>query len=92
MSFPCMDCGVDTINENYMVHDAVWDEALGGDSNAGSCGDGDLCVLCLEQRLGRKLSRQDFTDYPVNDLSLQWNRSSTLIDRLERHGEAGQGT
>ena len=42
-----------------MVTDAVWAEA--GDVA------GRLCVGCLEERLGRVLTPEDFTALPVND-------------------------
>lgn len=77
MTFPCVDCGMDTINEHFMVHDYLWDTAFAGES-----GEGDICILCIEERLGRKLTKQDFTDVPVNDLSLQWVMSGRMIDRL----------
>jgi hypothetical protein len=58
-SFLCVDCGHDTLdNEVYMVHDRIWEK--------GGVGDGLLCIGCLEARLGRPLSRADFTDAPIN--------------------------
>jgi hypothetical protein len=69
-SFPCRDCGWDTNSaapgvrtENYVVHDKVWQQA--GMEKMG----GDLCVGCLEKRLGRQLNKHDFPAVPVNDLS-----------------------
>lgn len=58
----CADCSVDVdyIQENYMVHDHVWQGA--GMSPRG----GRLCVKCIEKRLGRKLNRGDFTLCPLN--------------------------
>ena len=57
----CLDCGVDTdaIDEYYMVHDPIWEQAhpeIGGQ----------LCIGCLEHRLGRTLTASDFTDEPIN--------------------------
>jgi len=56
----CMDCGVDTdaINEDYMVLDELWLEAVPTET-------GMLCVGCLEKRLGRKLRREDFPQLAV---------------------------
>jgi hypothetical protein len=64
----CTDCDVDVMPcdprgypvdgwEGCMVHDRVW-EAAGGE--------GHVCVACLEARLGRMLTLQDFTDVPLN--------------------------
>jgi hypothetical protein len=52
----CDDCGKNLARagEYYMVKDSVWEEA--GMEN----GDGDLCISCLEDRIGRKLDRDDF--------------------------------
>lgn len=70
---PCFDCGIDTlaIGSNwYMVHDHVWTAAwpdtkqLNGAAKPLS---EILCLRCLEQRIGRALTRSDFTDAPVND-------------------------
>lgn len=66
----CADCGVDTLPsrrqrrvgfraEFYMLHDHVWERA-------GAPPLGHLCIGCLEQRLGRRLRPDDFTDAPIN--------------------------
>jgi hypothetical protein len=55
----CFDCEMD-IPQNYMVHDEVW-ELAGLASNGGL-----LCFDCLENRLGRKLTIDDFSDKPIN--------------------------
>jgi hypothetical protein len=56
----CADCGVDTAAwESYMVRGAVWRDA--GDV------DGYLCIGCLELRLGRVLTPQDFPPLGAND-------------------------
>jgi hypothetical protein len=59
----CNDCGVITTPrppedgnwEWYMVTDEIWAEAGMSDYNSGF-----LCIGCLEQRLGRTLTRDDF--------------------------------
>jgi len=66
----CEDCGLDVTPQTdwggkdwhyYMVHDALWE-------SAGMKPDGGyLCVLCLEDRLGRPLTGNDFTAYPINE-------------------------
>lgn len=51
----CMDCAVDVyeIGEYYLVHSKVWLEAVPDKK-------GQLCIECLEKRLGRKLNGFDF--------------------------------
>jgi hypothetical protein len=55
----CVDCSVDTINagEYYAVRDDVWPLDPRG---------GMLCIGCLEERIGRRLTPADFTDAPIN--------------------------
>ncbi len=48
-----------------MVHDEAW--------AAAGLGDGFICVGCLERRLGRELTQDDFTTAPINDLPDSWN-------------------
>jgi hypothetical protein len=86
---PCADCGTDTLegfpgarSEFYMVHDSVWQQA--GAPKLGC----ELCVGCLESRLGRRLHRGDFTKAPINSLVVSdtryaWSwRSRRLRDRM----------
>lgn len=70
----CNDCKVDThdIQEYYSVYDAICHEATKDTKIM-------LCIGCLENRLGRQLNKDDFTDYPINYVFLQSDR---LIDRL----------
>jgi hypothetical protein len=72
----CLDCGVDTnaLDEYYLLHDDLW-EQLHPDK------DGNLCIGCVEQRLGRHLNASDFTDLPINNSEL-FTRSVRLRDRL----------
>lgn len=75
-SFIC-PCGFDTYHtEYYMVHDALWNKAI-----FWSFGELMLCIGCIEDRLGRKLTIRDFTDAPVNRLNFG-TKSARLIDRL----------
>jgi hypothetical protein len=69
----CFDCGSD--DDYYMLRDEVW-------AATGMGRRGHLCIACVEERLGRTLTREDFTDVDVNDLSQAWPRSARLIDRL----------
>jgi hypothetical protein len=61
---PCRDCAIDVIpmfggSEWYMVHEEVWQYA--------GMPPGYLCIGCLEERIGRRLTPLDFTDAPIND-------------------------
>jgi len=84
----CVDCGVETLPldegraEWYHVNDDVWAATgLGPD-------DGCLCIGCLEARIGRVLTSADFSDAPLNNLSIAddskaWSwRTPRLIDRI----------
>lgn len=54
----CADCG--TYPAHYMVLDDVW-KAAGMSPDGGY-----LCVLCLERRIGRRLTPDDFDGCPMN--------------------------
>jgi hypothetical protein len=69
----CFDCTESIDLEDFMVHDEIW-AAAGMDR-------GYLCVGCLEARLGRELTRADFTDVPVNQPDREW-MSERLYQRL----------
>jgi hypothetical protein len=87
---PCSDCGAPTLSaepgvraEYYMVHNEVW--AAAGAKPA----DMVLCIGCLEKRLGRQLTPEDFSEAKLNDLSIAnevryaWSlRSERLTARL----------
>lgn len=70
----CVDCGNDSTDERYMVHDHVW-------TAAGMCSFGMLCIGCLETRLGRHLQASDFLDVPLNTATTR-QRSDRLTCRL----------
>ena len=91
MNAPCKDCGVETLPvdgrraEWYMVKPDVWADA--------GMTTGFLCIGCLETRLGRQLTREDFTDCPVNNPSLADTpryafsyRTPRLVSRLTGRG------
>lgn len=73
--FLCVDCGIDTweIGEYYMIHKPLW-LTHGADQ-------GMLCIGCLEDRIGRRLTSADFTDYPINRDTTEY-RSPRLRTRL----------
>jgi len=71
----CVDCkiNVSDIKEYaYIVKDEIWPIAFNG---------GMLCIGCLENRIGRKLTPNDFD--PVPPLNMMNNcQSDRLLDRL----------
>jgi len=84
-SFYCKDCGNDIsiwgIAEWFMVSDKVWEASGAGKED-------DLCVGCLEKRMGRKLSPDDFGGpggfFPVNKI---FEHSPRLRNRLGKTRE-----
>lgn len=77
--YNCNDCKLNTlyVGEYYMVHNELWDEAYPKQ-------DGMLCIACLEKRVGRSLTRADFTDAHVNWIGGLHNVNSPLLaSRLE---------
>jgi hypothetical protein len=72
----CLDCGVDTgkTHEHYFVKSQVWMQAHHSIR-------GMLCVGCLENRLGRRLKKDDFTDAHINNPRL-YPMSDRLRNRL----------
>ena len=52
--FICSDCG-DPDYKMYMVNDDIWNE-YGNDRDT-------LCKSCLEKRMGRELTGDDFAQY-----------------------------
>ena len=74
-NFDCLDCGVDTsaIGEYYMLKDSVW-------LQVNPAGEGQLCIACVERRLDRPLSSEDFLDAPANFLP---DVSDRMKDRLQ---------
>lgn len=79
--FLCRDCRIDTsskhkgIAEYYMVEDDVWE-------SAGMTIDGGmLCIGCIEDRLGRKLTPSDFTNCLLNTEGI-FPKSDRLKERL----------
>jgi hypothetical protein len=75
----CLDCGIDTDenNEFYMIHNHLWEQAV---PNRQQRENRVLCIGCLEERLGRKLLPNDFTNTPVNKKGIH---SYRLISRLK---------
>ena len=65
--FMCWDCAACTNceYEYYMVHDDLWEAAT-----EDTYSDIMLCIGCLENRLGGLLTKDDFTDAPLNTINL----------------------
>ena len=79
----CADCGFDTTdNEYYMVRNDVWEQALGR-KYPPQPDHVFLCIGCLENRIGRTLSRRDFIDCPLNTHP-DFRRSRRLRNRMRR--------
>ncbi|MDO8571929.1 MAG: hypothetical protein Q7R79_04590 [bacterium] len=74
--FLCVDCGIDTgkIHEHYFIKTELWLTVM-------PTIEGMLCIGCLEKRLGRRLSKKDFTDARIND-PYYGAKSQRLISRL----------
>jgi hypothetical protein len=74
-----MDCGANThtADEYYMVHNELWRSVVSEPR-------GNLCVGCLEVRLGRELTRSDFTNCLINNpaVATWFQYSERLLSRL----------
>lgn len=83
--FLCLDCTIYTseLGEYFTIRKATWLAAVPED-------DGMLCIGCVEQRLGRKLTYDDFTWSPIN-LRMMFTGSERLRDRMNAHGMITHG-
>ena len=72
----CMDCKENTssMREHYFVKLEVWLAAHPSEQ-------GMLCIGCLETRLGRRLTGEDFTDAFINDPKRN-QMSVRLVNRI----------
>ena len=69
-SLHCNLCGKDVFkepNDYFMVKNAIWAEVCDNDYISPTY---ILCNSCTEKILGRKLTREDYTDAPVNESNL----------------------
>jgi hypothetical protein len=76
----CAGCGIDTsfrtgIGHEYVVTDEVW-------AAAGMSPEGQLCLDCLETRLGREFAREDFERTP-REVYASRHRASPPYSRQE---------
>lgn len=71
-----MDCGVDCgkIFEHYFVHTELW-------LSIHSSIKGQLCVQCIEKRLGRQLNKADFPPVWINNPKME-PKSQRLLERF----------
>jgi hypothetical protein len=77
----CDACGINIIKagDYCMLQDEIWQEQFG-------LGWGDnLCIACIEQRLGREVTRDDFINCPQVE---GYAMSLTLASRLRRKPRA----
>jgi hypothetical protein len=74
--FICLDCQIDTskIGEHYFIKTDLWLSVV-------SSKKGMLCIGCLERRLGRKLTKNDFTKCYINNPKFS-GMSKRLLNRL----------
>jgi hypothetical protein len=78
--------GVAGQTEWYSVWDYLWQEAGMPLESEQLWSSGFLCIGCLEKRLGRELTAEDFPDYPINhqhDLD-----TPRLASRKQQHKKA----
>ena len=87
---PCADCGQSTIGEGYRIRDEIWEQALAAKPVGPHAKQGvELCIGCLEQRLGRQLTRADFDDISWNLApEMQKYKSPRLLQRLGNDPES----
>jgi hypothetical protein len=74
--FECVDCSVNThtIREYYMVQFDLWNSVMVSQNT------GMLCIGCLEDRIGRTLTTEDFIEAPINYGMFGW--SDRMRNRL----------
>jgi hypothetical protein len=76
--YACNDCGVNIVTAGeygYMLQPQIWNEQLG------LAYSDNLCIGCLEARLGRRLSEEDVASLPR--YSWMPPASARLLDRLD---------
>jgi hypothetical protein len=75
------------IAEYYMVTDACWKRAGMGPY------DGQLCIGCIEKRLGKQLTPRNFTDCPLigatQSCLITHRRDSCLVSTTEQKSQSG---
>lgn len=86
----CEDCGICTLHlaEYYMLWNRVWEEAYYRKINIPELAKrqmykGVLCIGCCEKRLGRKITKEDFTPAPINTDPM-YTKGRRLKNRMGR--------
>lgn len=83
---PCFDCGKETLHydedgyqifgeDNYWVNTDLWLSVMPQEDNRGKYY---LCRACIEKRLGRKLRKEDFTEYEESRELQKRNRENSI--------------
>lgn len=70
----CLYCKTNTQYEHFFLSDDVW-------SKIHSSHRGMICVLCCEKKLGRNLTKKDFTSAFINNPKYG-KKSLILLERL----------
>lgn len=78
----CKDCGVDihSINELCYINDALWKYVCSRKPEIDTRYV--LCIGCIEKRLGRQLTPNDFVSCELNGHDFGRPKSDRLKDRL----------
>ena len=82
--FRCNDCGINVVDigDWYMATPEIWNEQLGLGWND------NLCIACLEQRLGRRVRRGDIG--PASSMHFVDDISDRVADRLSFVSASGE--
>lgn len=75
----CCECGFDCSQEIFMLTNEVWFQIVGRHTYGG----GILCVGCCEKKLGRQLTKEDFSNNHANRFNFG-HKTARLINRLRR--------
>jgi len=74
---------IDPTLDGYMVHDHVWRLATDKDVQEGNKRAYFLHLDCLERRIGRYITLEDFTNAPINNV-IRWAFERGRIQALKR--------
>jgi len=84
MSWLCRDCNINTnvIGEYYMIQNDLWIQVCGEDYHRM------FCIGCVEKKIKRKLTKNDFTKCRINDVEdlssigfIDLKKSKRLLNR-----------
>lgn len=60
--FFCMDCLIEDMTM-FMVYNSIW-------KGEARMKNGNICISCFEDRLGRDIAAEDLTDAPINTMNI----------------------